>query len=333
MTSMKKIFTSILTCFILIFSISSVQAAKASNPFTFVMLSQYQSTMDIGDEIYLIALTSNLKKPTWKSSNSSVASVNTYGKITAKKAGTATITAKIKDAEASCRITVRKTTISLNKTKASLERGDILKLSATTSNGSPVKWKSSKKSIATINDQGVVTALKPGETTITASSDGSSTSCKVIVKSPTVKLNQSKLTLYRGQIARLTATVSSGMKPVWKTNKKSVAVVEEDGTVTAIKHGTAIITATVDGVSKRCEIIVKQPTITFNKAEFEIKKGATVPIYATVSSGNIPIWSTSNSNVAIVDETGNVTALKKGRAYIYAAEDGVKVRCTVYVTE
>lgn len=333
MTLFKKIFVSILVCFIFIFTISPFQTSEASSSFAFVILSQNQTRMDIGEEYHLIAITSNFKKPTWKSSNSSVASVNTYGKIIAKKAGTATITAKIRNAEATCRVTVTKTTISINNTKATLERGKTLKLSATTSNGSPVVWKSKKKSVATVDEMGLVTAMNPGETTITATADGSKVTCKIVVKTPAVKLNKSKLTLYRGQTARLTATVSSGIQPVWKTNKKSVVVVERDGTITAIKHGTAIITATVDGVSKRCEIIVKQPTITLSHTELELKKGEVFPFTATVSSGNIPLWSTSNSNILNVDEDGNITALQKGRAYVYASEDGIKVRCTVYVTE
>jgi uncharacterized protein YjdB len=94
-----------------------------------------------------------------------------------------------------------------------------------------------------------------------------------------------------------------------------------------------MITATVDGVFKNCEVIVEQPIITLKPTELNLKNGNTATINAAVSSGNSPIWSSSNSNVAIVDSAGKVTALQKGRAYIYAAEDGVKVRCTINVTE
>jgi uncharacterized protein YjdB len=89
----------------------------------------------------------------------------------------------------------------------------------------------------------------------------------------------------------------------------------------------------VDGISKSCEVIVKQPNITLSSTELNLKKYDTATITATVSSGNPVTWSTSNSNVATVDETGTVTALQKGRAYIYATEDGVKIRCIVFVTE
>jgi uncharacterized protein YjdB len=153
------------------------------------------------------------------------------------------------------------------------------------------------------------------------------------VRPPTIKLSQSKITLYRGQTAKLSATISSGVTPTWKTNKKSVAIADGSGTITAVKHGTANITATVDGVTKICEVVVSQPIITLSQTEVTLKKGESMKIAADVSSGNLPIWSTSNQNIAIVDGKGTITALKKGRAYIYAAEDGVKIKCVVYVTE
>jgi len=153
------------------------------------------------------------------------------------------------------------------------------------------------------------------------------------VKAPTIKLDKTNITLYRGQTAKLSTAVSSGIAPTWKTNKVSVAVVDGFGTITAVKHGTATITATVDGVSKSCEVVVEKPIITLSSSEFSLKKGATATITATVSSGILPAWSSSNSNIVTVYKTGKITALRKGTAYIYVAEDGVKVRCIIHVTE
>ncbi|HKL79341.1 MAG TPA: Ig-like domain-containing protein [Mobilitalea sp.] len=334
MPHIKKIFFTILLCLTTLLLSLSVQSqpVKASSSFAFVILTKYSTKVDIGDEFYVIALTSTLKKPTWKSSNSAVASVNTYGKITAKKKGTAVITAKIKNAEASCKVTVNKTALSISEKRASIERDETLSLSATTSNGSKVTWKSSKRSVATIDEEGVVTGMKPGTTTITATADGTKTTCKITVKSPSIKLSDTRITLCRGWTYQITARVSSGVKPVWKTNKKSIALVDESGVITAVKHGTATITATVDGVDKSCTVTVEQPTITLSQNELTMKKGDTSVLNAEVSSGNVPTWSTSNPNVASVDKSGCITAIKKGRAYIYASEDGVKMRCTIYVT-
>ncbi|MDF2513049.1 MAG: hypothetical protein K0S04_2915 [Herbinix sp.] len=334
MKNIVKILLTLILCFSFFnFSIPSQEVPALTSDLAFIILSQYKATLDIGDELYIVAVSSTGKSVTWKSSDSKIASVNTYGVITAKKAGTAIITAKIKNAEASCQVVVNKTKVSISKEKASIEHGEALSLSATTSNDSPVTWKSSKKSIAIVDEYGKVTGIKPGETTITATANGTSAICQVTVKLPNVQLNKTSATLYRGNTLQLKATISSSAKPTWKTNKKSVALVDATGTVTAIKHGAAIITATVDGVTQTCEITVQKPEITLSSTELTLKKGSSSNLTASVSSGNPPTWTSSNPNIVSVNAYGDIKALQKGKAYIYAAEDGTKVRCSVSVTE
>ncbi len=329
----KPILTILLILCVLTQTVSSSQiSAKTSSGCTFIILSKYHTSMKIGDELYIAAITSTGKLPKWKSSDSKTASVNTYGKITAKKPGTVSITAKIKGAEACCKVTVSKTVLTLNASSFSLEHNQTAKLTAKTSNGSSVTYKSNKKSVAIVNEDGLITALKPGEAVITVKANTTEKTCKVKVKSPTITLSKRSATLYRSQQLTLTASVSSKITPVWKSNKKSVATVDETGTITAIKHGTAIISATVDGISRTCEINVEKPVITLSRTELDLKTGNTATLTAKVSSGNAPVWSSSNSNVASVTDTGTITALKKGKAYIYAKEDGTKERCIVTVS-
>lgn len=335
MLHFKKFLLSIFLCItlILISFMKPPQTVNASDDFAFVLLTSYSATLDIGENFYVVAFTSNGKKPTWKSSNSKVASVNTYGKVIAKKAGTATITAKIKNAEASCKVTVNKTIIEISEKKITMERNDTFNLSATASNGSAVTWKSNKKSVATVDEYGQVTAVKPGEATITVTANGYSDTCKVTVKKPTIQLSHKSISLYRNQSSVITAKVSSKVTPTWKSNKKSVATIDDNGKITAIKNGTAIITATVDGVSKSCEVSVKKPEITLSESELSLKVGENKRLRASVSSGNSPVWSTSNENKLEVSSDGTITALEKGKAYVYASEDGAKKRCTVTITE
>ncbi len=334
----QKSFRAVLTviCMVsmlFIFSFYTTTVYASSSGYEFVVLNVFSKTLNIGDEFYLIAVSSNGKKPTFSSSDKSVASVSTYGKITAKKSGTATITAKIKNGEASCKIKVNKTSIQLNMKKISLEIGYSAKLKASVSTGHPVKFKSEKSSIASVNEKGVILAKKSGTTTITVTADKTSVSCKVTVKQPKVRLNLSSVSLYRKEKVKLSVTSTSKHAPKWKSNKKSVAVVDENGTVTAVKNGTATITATVDGISKTCDVTVKKPEISFEKASITLTVGKEYQAKAKVSSQNKPVYSSSNPCIATVDQNGNIHAVSSGKAYIYAKEDGVKARLTVTVQE
>ena len=89
----------------------------------------------------------------------------------------------------------------------------------------------------------------------------------------------------------------------------------------------------MDNVSKTCEITVKKPKIKFEKDNVSLKAGQSFQAKVTVSSKNKPEYSSSNTNVASVDENGRITAKSKGKAYIYAKEDGTKERMTVVVEE
>lgn len=315
----------------LLFPNRSSITAHASSGYEFILLNSYSKTMKIGDEAYLTAITSNGKKPSFSSSSSAIASVNTYGKITAKKAGTVKITAKIRNGEASCSVTVKKTEIRLSEKSVSLENGERHMLRVASSTGHPAKFKSSKSSVASVDENGLILAKKPGQADITVTVDKTAVKCSVTVKKPTLRLSKSAISLYRGGTAKLTVTSSSKSIPKWKTNKKSVATVDSNGTVTAVKNGTATVTVTVDGVSKTCSVTVKKPTITFETDTVTLSVGESYQTKAAVSSKNKPVYASSNSKVATVDGNGKVYAKSKGRAYIYAKEDGAKERMTVFV--
>lgn len=304
-----------------------VQASSVA----FVILNRYNCTMKIGQTTYLVGIASNGKRISWKSSSSRIASVNTYGQITAKKAGTCKITGKVTGGEASCQITVQKTSIHLSAATITMENGSSAVLRGSTSNGSTITWKSQKSSIASIDESGTITACKPGETTVTATADGTKKSCRITVKKPKITLNRTSASLYRGQSLSLTAKVSSGRKVSWKSRKSSVATVSASGKVTAKKHGTTQIRATVDGVTKECELTVKPPVIQLNKTSASIKKGQKLTLKASVSSGNIPTWKSSKSSVATVDQNGVVTAKNKGSCTISVSEDGTTEKCYIQV--
>jgi uncharacterized protein YjdB len=311
-------------------SLSKASQVDFNHPLRWVF--QDSISAEIGDEFYLFSVSALFDCAKFKSSKSSIASIDEFGLVTAKKAGTATITVTINKVSIRYQVTVYATTINLNFTKLSLENSQIKQLVATSSTDSTVAYKSSKNSVATIDANGYITAVKPGQTTITASCDGTKVTCKVTIKAPTINLNHVNVTLYRSQTVNLIATVSSNLTPTWKTNRKSIACVDENGFVTAQKHGTATITATVDHVSKTCTITVIQPTITLNNYQVSLLLGQTYSIKPKVSSGNHPTFKTSNDRVVTVNSDGFITAINKGTAYITVSEDGVKVKCKVDVS-
>ena len=128
---------------------------------------------------------------TWTTSDATIATVSD-GVVTAKKVGTATITAKSGDKTATCTITVVPTpvtSITLDKTSASLKVGETVTLSATVgpadATDKTVSWSSSDATVASVSN-GVVTARKLGTATITATAGNMTATCTITVRSDTL---------------------------------------------------------------------------------------------------------------------------------------------------
>ncbi len=298
-----------------------------------ILLSDYYKELNIGEQYCLFAFSSDGRAPKYRSSDKKIASVDAYGNVRAKRAGECDIYASAYTSESICRIKVNKTRITLGADEISIERNEIFELKADTSNGSIPKFKSSRPSVASVDDEGRIVGAKPGEAVITVKADSSSAICKVTVKQPAIKLDRLYKRLYRCQSFKLNATVSSGAAPIWKSNKKSVATVDPNGTVRAIKHGTALISANVDGVSKTCEVVVMPPEITLSDYSLTIPVGTRSVIEAKISSGNAPVWKSSNPKALDVDQTGNIYAKKAGSATVSVKEDGTCVKCKIKIVK
>ena len=171
-----------------------------------VSLNKSSLSLVVGDMETLTATLSPAnatnKAVKWSSSDPYVAQVNSYGEVTAKAAGTATITVTTEDGHktASCKVTVKANTIavasvSLNKSSISLKVGDketlVATLSPANATNKAVKWSSSDLSVAEVNSNGVVTAKAGGTAIITVTTeDGHKTaSCVVSVEKPTDSIN------------------------------------------------------------------------------------------------------------------------------------------------
>lgn len=238
----------------------------------------------------------------------------------------------------SCRAAVRpaaKSTvrprITLNAKRISLENGEVFTLRASTSDGTVPVYRSNKKSVAVVDSNGIITACKPGTAMISVKSGKTTATCRVTVKKPVIRLNHIYAKLFRCQQIQLTADVSSGIQPAWKSSRPRIATVNDNGLVCAQKHGTTIITAKADGVSKTCEIEVESPLIRISSTSLTMKVGETCTLDYMVSSGNAPLIRSNKPNVVQVDQLGNLTARSAGTAVISFTEDGTKETCTVRV--
>ena len=294
-----------------------------------IQISATTSSIYRGKTTTLKAIPAYSTTITWMSSNPLIATVSSNGVVTGKKAGTVTITAKAFGKSVTKTIKVVEPSLKVTGS-TSLYRGKTTTLKATTSYSTKVTWKSSKTSIATVSSNGVVTGKKAGTVTITAKAFGKSVTKTIKVVEPSLKVTGST-SLYRGKTTTLKATTSYSTKVTWKSSKPSIATVSSSGVVTGKKAGTVYIYANAYGKSVKYKLTIKEPALKLNKSSSSIYKGKTTTLKATTSYRTKVTWKSSNSSIATVSSTGDVTGKKAGTAYIYANAYGKSVKCKVTV--
>lgn len=234
----------------------------------------------------------------------------------------------------------------LNETELTLNKGKKFQLTATMNpedSTDEIWWDSSDEDVATVSDDGLVTAKGPGTATITAMADsGEEATCEVTVKLPStrIKLNKTKATLKIGKKLALKAVVTPANHTdelKWKSDNEKVASVSDKGIVKALKPGTAKITVTTEsGKKASCIVTVESPAIkvTLSKKKLEIKVGKTASLKATMTPANSTdklTWKSSNKKVATVTDKGIVKGIKKGNAIITVTTSSKK-KATCKVT-
>lgn len=179
----------------------------------------------------------------WSSDNKSVATVNSAGKVTAKKTGKATITATIGATTLTCSVTVKKPVLSAKSFTITAGQKKTLNV---TGKAGKVTWKTSKKAVATVSSKGVVTAKKAGKATITASVDGCKLTCNVTVKKNEytassasngetgygVWFNVTKISYdKKGQLVCKIQIINNSMNNVEQLRNFNISVLSKSGTV------------------------------------------------------------------------------------------------------
>jgi len=318
---------------------------KRIYPVESVSLDKTSLELTEGDKATLTAtvLPNNAtnKNVSWSSSDEKVATVSTTGEVTAVAPGKAAITVTTEDGAktAKCELTVKAKTIhvesiTLNKTELRLERLDRYTLTATVkpdnATNKEVKWTSSDETIVSIfMGNGNLWAHNAGTAIITATTvDGGLTAtCKVTVKElgavdvTGISLNKSTTTLFIGSKETLTATIkpsnATDKTVTWDSSDPAVASVN-NGEVTAIKAGKAIITATAKdgGYTATCEVNVsdQSPEIKIDKDNYTVAyTGETI---------NLNITANVNYSITAKDKWIKV----KGDSLIISANNSTKER-------
>ena len=291
----------------------------------------------------------------WESSDESVATVAEDGVVTAVDKGTAVITAKADGVTASytVNVTIPLKSIAVNGTVSTLKKGTTTQLTVTydpddTTDVKGVTWTSSNEAVAAVNEDGVVTAIADGVTTITATVGNLTATYEITVeevKLTSITLDQTALTMNKKEEATLTvgyvpANTTDDTTVVW-TSSNTDAVTVENGKVTAIGVGTSVVTAKVGEHEATCSVTVISPLteIKVNESSLDLVKNETATIKYTVvpedtTDSRDVTYTTSNEAVATVDANGNIAALSEGTAIItLTGANGVTAAVTVNVTE
>lgn len=271
----------------------------------------------------------------WTSDDPEVATVNN-GVVTALKEGKTTVVVRAESGvTASCVVYVTPvvTGISLPAALTVYVGGSTVLTPKFTPEGAAstaLVWSSADESVATVSQEGVVTGVNGGRTTVTVRCKEYSATCQVKVRKAAigVELDITEADLKVGvDELQLTAIVepsnSIDYDLDWTTSDDAVAVVSDKGLVTPVGPGEATITVTVDRAHQAtCVVRVTQPAegVFLNKTELKIQRGTSETLEATVQPATTNIkdltWTSSAPEIASVDQTGKVTAHKLGEADI-----------------
>ena len=324
-------------------------------PVTGVTVSPASVKVPVGKTATLKATvhpsTATNRAVTWSSSKTAVVTVApTTGVVTARKVGTATITARTSDggrtssATVTVFVPVTGVTVSPTSTKLAVGKNTTLKARVAPTNATDqrVTWKSSNDKIAHVTSVGKVTGKKAGTVTVTVRTveGGKTATAKVTVVVPVtgVSVSPTSAKLAVGRKITLKEKVkpsnATDKRVTWKTSSSKIASVDAGGRVTGKKAGKATITVKATDGAKTAKssitVVVPVTGVTVIPATKTLECctttiNAKAHVKPTNATNKKITWKSSNSKVAAVDRKGRITPKKRGKATITATtEDGHK---------
>ena len=341
-----------------------------------VAISQAQARLEPGETLQLAANVkpenATNKNITWVSSNEQAAEVDQSGVVSAVADGVSVISAITQDGgfEAACTVTVKEnvkvTSVSLDCNAARFTHmDDTLQLTAVITpenvDNRKVTWESSDSAIADVDENGLVTPVANGVAVITVTTEdgGFTDQCKITLDIPNepvkvtgIQLDTQSATLTEeGETLKLNGKVEPenayNQEVMWKSFNEAAAIVDENGLVTAVANGTAIIAVTTreGGYAALCEVTVAipEPVIPVTGISLEPDTallkglGAKLSLNPVVMPENATdktvTYRSSNPDAATVEKDGVVTAAGEGETVITAVtlDGGFEAVCKVKV--
>ncbi len=290
---------------------------------------------------------------TWDTSDADIVDVDDKGKITANGRGTAQITVtassgvsgvcNVKVLVPASEVQVSEKAITLLQEKTALVSAKLLPEDSTDN----YVWSSEDDEIATVTEEGMITARNPGVVKITAEAASGVKECIEVTVLPAyhvtdIQFPYSEMILERGGAETLAPQVIPANytdEVTYRVENEDVAVIEE-GKLKALTTGTTYVNVTSsNGVSAKCKVtvIVSSENITMNMNDAVISIGDHLKLSVELfpeDTTDCVVWSSGDENVAKVDETGEVSAVSVGECSIYARSDsGKSAECKIHVIE
>lgn len=266
----------------------------------------------------------------WSTNDNDVININQQGYVYAKHAGTAVLTATKDNASVTCVIKVKALHPYFDHDSLDVYTLEPATLTVNDYGARTIKWKSKDPKIATV-ENGVIQGLKPGTTTISAKVGDDTLECKVKVKRKTFKISHKEATFYVGDEGQL--GIENAYPDIkWETSNAAVATVT-NGHIWTMSPGKATLKATSNGQTVKCVVTVKKrvPRLDQTKVTLLTDQKVVLNILDKANPEDVVQWSSNKKKIASVNEFGEVTGLKKGKAVITAKIGKKKYKATVTV--
>lgn len=331
-------------------------------PVMSLQLEQNELMMKIGEtatlSYILLPINASNKSVIWTSTNSSIADVDSNGKVTAKGTGNAVIILRSLDHGLTAYCTVKVSGSGSGSStedigykfdveELELNTGDEYEIEVTFEDKgmavTDLRWETTDTRIATVDHYGKIKAKQAGVVTISArNEDGDKVSLKLTVIEPIedILLNFTEKEIRIGDKFNLTASVNPSnathQKIAWVSSDPNIATVNKKGLVKGLHPGEVKITASVEGeeVTASCVVTVNEDAtgIELNHISYRLGLGDKVTLKANVfpefASENIK-WVSNNTKVATVNSKGKVIGVSYGFATITATtKDGTELEAS-----